>query len=182
LKTESKPITSRVALILIVLVILIAAITLLAPGYKPKPTGTIALSCLGYTTPSNPKKTIFITISNANPETIVYFVCDPESKSNGSWPRFQFPTGVSMDRLSPGQSLMHEIKAPFAGGEVRVPVIWGTLSPSKGQQLRNKVEAFFRAHKLFGRGTVYSSRAVAYTPHTNGLYTDYLEGIDLDKP
>jgi len=172
LKTESRPITSRIALILFLLVILIGAITLLAPGYKSKPAGTIALSCLGYTTPSNPEKSIFITISNPNPKTIVYFVCDPESKSNGSWPRFRPSVGVRTDLLSPSQSLMLEIKAPSTGGEVRIPVLWGTLSTSKWQRLKDELAAFFRMNISHRRVMVY----------TNGFYTDYLEGIDLDKP
>jgi hypothetical protein len=175
LKAESKSITARIGLIFTVLIILIGAITLFAPGYKSKPTGTIALSCLGYTSSHNPN-TVFIVISNSNPTTIVYFVCDPELKSNGSWPRFPSPVGVRMDLLSPSQSLMLAIKAPSAGGEARIPVLWGTLSPTKRQQLR----MFFRTHNYFRRPVYSTGVGGVYSMNTNGLYTNYVENIQLE--
>jgi hypothetical protein len=139
----------------VLLVIVLTAISLAIP----QPSSEVSFSFGGVSNASN-MNLVSIVISNPSSSEINYLVGDPELKFNGMWQPYRLPMGMRSMRLGAGQSITNTVATSEAGGEARVPILWGYVYTPKANGMQAMWEdavAFLRTHNSRGRGALYTN-------------------------
>ena len=153
----------------VVMVILAIGVAFLRSHNKP--AEPVAMSCLGVSASSNINfVSISIGITNQSDAKIFYVTCPPQvmpNASNAVWSKFQFPAGMPMAMLAPGQSGRMVVTMPASSGESRVPVLWGygySIPTTKWQQIREDVIGRLTGRNPVGRGFLHTNYVTNIKP------------------